>query len=226
MFADFFHIFFPRNCNHCQTPLYRHEELLCLSCKLSLPKVRQNDVDQSMFHSKFYGEIHFRSIFAYLKFYKHGITQELLHNLKYKNQPRVGYVLGRWMGDEMIKQNKHKDLHLIVPVPLHKKKEAERGYNQSTSVAQGISKATGIPYSTRVLSRVVMNESQTNKSRIERWKNVEGIFDVRKPGLIRGKHVLLVDDVITTGATVEACGMELQQKGAGAVSVAALAMAK
>jgi ComF family protein len=193
---------------------------------MTLPRIRLNDSDQWIFQSKFYGEVHFDFITAYLKFYKSGIAQNLLHRLKYQNQPNIGYVLGKWLGSELLSQKKKHLFDLIIPVPLHRKKVARRGYNQSAYFAEGISKATSVPYTTKVLSRTVMNETQTNKTRVERWKNVEGIFKVDKADAISGKRVLLVDDVITTGATVEACGLELKKGGAAAVSVAAIALAK
>jgi ComF family protein len=163
-------------------------------------------------------------IFAYIKYFKRGIGQRLLQQIKYGNQPELAFTIGKWLGSEI--QNATGSIDLIIPVPLHKKKLRKRGYNQSNYFARGLSKTTGIPWSPQAVHRIKNNPSQTNKSRIERLENVEGIFRVINADLIRSKYILLVDDVITTGATLFACSEALMEAGAEMGGVASIALAQ
>jgi len=175
--------------------------------------------------SRLYGQVRFDHVLAYLKFYKSGITQSLLHQLKYDNCPEIGEMVGRWFGYLLVEKNLTEKFDLLIPVPLHKKKSHQRGYNQSERIASGIAETSGINLAVKTILRTRMNESQTNKSRVERWQNVEDIFAVIKPELIEDKRILLIDDVITTGATIESCAMALEKSNAKSISAGALAMA-
>lgn len=146
----------------------------------------------------------------------------LLHALKYRNRPDIGILLGTWMYEELAQDHWFEGIDFIVPVPLHHKKEKKRGYNQAAVIGRGISKAGGIPMYERLLLRSVNSGSQTRLSRIARWENAGKAFSIQEPEMVKGKHVLLVDDVITTGATLEACADKLHAAGAkvSALSVA------
>lgn len=225
MWRDFFNLLFPNLCRLCNTHLVGNEELICTSCRMALPKTDFNTVDMELLATRLYGQIRFDYALAYLKFYKSGITQSLLHQLKYDNCPEIGNMAGRWFGHLLVERNLTEEFDLLIPVPLHKKKVRQRGYNQSERIAMGIAESSGINLAINAIVRIKMNESQTNKSRIERWQNVENIFSVKKPELIKNKRILLIDDVITTGATIESCAIALEKSNAKSISAGALAMA-
>ncbi len=149
--------------------------------------------------------------------------QELLHELKYHNRPEIGRVLGCVYGSELVKEGYDKQLDLLVPIPLHPWKKKRRGYNQSEAFATGLAEAMQVPVNAAVVERVVNNETQTRKSRLRRWENVSDVFVVTNQAGVVGKRVLVVDDVITTGATVEACGNALLQAGCSAISAVSIA---
>jgi ComF family protein len=167
--------------------------------------------------------LHFAS--AFLTFKKSGIVQRLLHELKYGNKPEVGYKLGKLYGVELAQSTDLSSVDLIVPVPLHEVRQRQRGYNQSAMFASGLSETLGVPWHETVTVRVHSTSTQTRKSRKERWQNVTDAFSVSSNAHIKNKHLLLVDDVITTGATLEACGMHLLEKGCGKLSIACIAAA-
>lgn len=162
--------------------------------------------------------------FSFLHFQKGNITQTLLHALKYKGRQDVGERLGQLFGNELSEAG-YTGPEFIVPLPLHEARLRVRGYNQCDSMARGLKKALGIPIGHHMVERVLSNSTQTNKSRFDRWLNVERIFTVPQPNKIAGKHILLIDDVITTGSTLEACGHCMLDAGARAVSIATLASA-
>ena len=225
MWRYFFNLLYPNLCRLCNTHLVGNEELICTSCRMALPKTYFNTFDMELLATRLYGQIRFDHVLAYLKFYKSGITQSLLHQLKYDNCPEIGDMAGRWFGHMLVEKNLVSTFDIVVPVPLHKKKLHQRGYNQSERIAVGIAESSGINLALKSLVRTRMNESQTNKSRVERWQNVENIFTVRKPELIKDKRILLIDDVITTGATIESCAIALEKSNAKSISAGALAMA-
>ena len=151
------------------------------------------------------------------------MVQRILHQLKYNRRREIGLKLGKHFGLQLNGQPPYKFADVIVPVPLHKKKEHKRGYNQSAVFAHGLSQILSIPVAKDALGRNVFTSTQTRKSRIDRWDNIKMVFELNQPQKVAGKHVLLVDDVITTGATIEACGTALLQAGDVQVSVAAIA---
>lgn len=149
-----------------------------------------------------------------------------MHEFKYNNNTDIGELFGRQLGVQLQEHDIIKRIDCVVPVPLHPKKERKRGYNQSFFLAKGISEVSKVPVNHKDLQRVKHSESQTGKSREKRWKSVEDAFEVKEPQQIQSKHILLVDDVITTGATIEACGKTLFGAGVEKISVAALAIVK
>ena len=215
---------FPKNCVGCGRSLGRGEDILCTICKYELPKTSLLK-QVNAFETKFHGRISIKSALAFLHFHKEGMVQSILHNFKYRDQPEIGLAIGEWFGKDLVEADLANEWDLVIPVPLHRSREKRRGYNQSNHFAQGLGAALDLPVALDAVIRKKRSESQTHKSRQERWENVEGIFEVRKPELVQGKHVVLVDDVVTTGATLESCGHALLQAGAKDLSFATLAIA-
>ncbi|WP_426489864.1 ComF family protein [Hymenobacter sp. 102] len=225
--TDFVSLLFPQVCLACQEPLARGEDHLCTICRTELPYTDYHRLpaEQNPLARRFWGKLPVRYTLSYLRFQKHGRVQHLLHQLKYRGQQAVGRVLGRWYGRELLDAGLHAAFDLIIPVPLHARKLAQRGYNQADSFAEGLAAGLNSRCATDALRRVAYTKSQTRKNRLERWQNVETVFEVAKPDLVYGQHILVVDDVLTTGATLEACCAVLLAAGAREVSVATIATA-
>ena len=223
---DFLSVLFPSCCPMCSRPLVSAERVFCIQCISELPKTAYHLGRQNTLAQKFYGRVSLVYALAYLKFYKKGKVQQLLHRLKYNGFEEIGYEIGHRYGKELEVSGISKHFDLILPVPLHPAKLRSRGYNQSDSFAQGLADGMDKPWNHKALYRGIKTTSQTTKSRIARWQNVENIFGVRYPECIQGKHVLVVDDVVTTGATLEACLEEVKKAGASAMSIAAIAEAQ
>jgi ComF family protein len=225
--SDFVELVYPKVCLACTAKLMKGEELICTACDLDLPETGFYKNLQNPLFQRFWGRVDLQSAVALYYFTKGSSVQHLLHQLKYKGRGEAGILLGKNLGRELKKENSIvKDVDLILPVPLHWKKLRTRGYNQCDYIAQGISEATGIEWSDKILTREIENISQTKKSKFERWDNVSGIFKVADVKALTGKHVLLVDDVVTTGATAESCISTLLQVPDIKVSFAAIATAK
>ncbi len=172
------------------------------------------------------GRLPIRHGWAFLKFQKGGVVQHLLHQLKYNNCPEIGERLGRAYGHELAETSLATEFDLIVPVPLHKSRLRQRGYNQSAHFAKGLSEALNVPWDESISIRTRATASQTRKGRADRWENVREVFAVKTRVPVQGRRILLVDDVITTGATLEACGQHLLDHGCESVSVACIAEAQ
>ena len=190
---------------------------------LDLPKSNYHFERDNPFYQKFSGRIPVKFVMTLFKFVKRGKVQHLLHALKYKNQPEIGVQLGRVYGADLL-QEKYKDqFDVIVPVPLHPSKRKKRGYNQSEEFGNGLSEMLEIPCTEKFLKRTKATTTQTRKTKLSRWENVSEVFEVCAREELKGKRVLLVDDVVTTGATLEACGQQLLDAGCGDVSIACIA---
>ncbi len=226
MIKDFISLFFPRVCLACDDPLTKGLDDLCVKCLIELPKTDNHLIAIPEFEMKFSGIVNFEHVLVYLFFQKKGIVQRLLHELKYNYKRELGIKLGTWYGKELALEGFSDEFDMIIPIPLHKTKLRSRGYNQSEAFSEGLMRSLGIAVNVSSLIRSAASETQTNKSRIERWKNVDGIFHVQKTDEVLGKRVLLVDDVLTTGATLIAAATPLWRAGALSVSVALLAAAK
>jgi len=223
--SDFVGLIFPRVCLACDDPLGRGEEHLCTSCRAQLPYTDYHLLphDKNPLARRFWGRVPVRHTLSYLRFLRRGRVQHLLHQLKYRGQRDVGLALGRWYGHDLVRHDFQFDL--VVPVPLHPRKLAKRGYNQSDPFAAGLAESLQIPWLATGLRRLEHTASQTRKNRLERWKNVAEVFEAADPAAVQGKHVLVVDDVLTTGATLEACAAALLAAGAAEVSIATIASA-
>lgn len=225
-FYDLLNLFYPNPCLLCQRTLQPQEELICTSCRLKLPETGQHRGNAMVSGQlKFAGKVPVEFVYAYLYFQKKGKTQKLIHALKYRDCKEVGSLLGRWYGYQLKTESQLTDtIDLIVGVPLHPAKLRQRGYNQSDWFAKGLAETLEIPWSDQAVVRNQYTISQTGKDRIGRWQNVSNVFQVSEPAIVVNKRILLVDDVLTTGATLEACTATLLAancRSVGIITVAA-----
>ena len=203
------HILFPHVCDGCGSDIVDEESSLCMKCIAEMPETNFHLHANNPVEKIFWGRLPIISATAQYYFVKESLMQRLMHQLKYKGNKELGKQLGRLMGYELQKTNRFNKPDFLVPLPLFASKEKRRGYNQATVLCEGIAEVMNIEIARDVIVRTQHTETQTKKGRIERWQNMEGKFEMTKPGKIQNKNILLVDDVITTGATLEACGHEL-----------------
>ena len=204
-------LFYPRVCPACGSLLMKDEDTVCLSCRYLLPKTHYENNPENPLAQTFWGQVDFHAVTAEYFFSKTGKVQHLLHQLKYQGNKDAGYFLGQQLGESIKNAELFQGIDYLVPIPLHPKKEHLRGYNQSHIIAQGIEEKMKIPIVKDCLFRKVFTSTQTKKSREERWENVKDIFDVKDKRRLENKHILLIDDVLTTGATLMAAGKTLSQ---------------
>jgi ComF family protein len=226
IFRGFGTLLFPPYCYACERSLAAGESLICTYCRVRLPytDIPHKEPDAVLKH-RFSGEINLKHALAYLYFKRSGRVQRLLHALKYQGIQEIGLVLGQWYGQTLAENGFQAAFDQILPVPLHAAKRRQRGYNQSESFALGLSQALQVPVSNQVLTRQVNTSSQTHKTRAERWQNVAHVFQVSQRTCIQDQRLLLVDDVLTTGATLEAGALTLLQAGCREVSIGVIAAA-
>ncbi len=221
---DFVYILFPEVCLACGGAMETGEKDVCMICRVSFPRTNYHLDKKNNLAQKFWGRTKLEYAVAYLFFKKKGDVQSMLHYLKYKNCPSVGTLMGTWYGQELLDDDFYKNFDVIIPVPMHPKKLRKRGYNQSAYFGKGLAKVWKVPQLEHGLKKLSNTKSQTTKSRQERYDNMKKGFEVSNPEEIKGKNVLVVDDVVTTGATLEACVELLLEAGAKTVSVAAIAV--
>ena len=219
--SDLIDLIFPRHCNVCGDILSPTERDICLNCLYSLPKIEQHHLDE--IEKIFWGKIEIERATSYIYYRKESPYNNMLHAIKYRNRPEVGERLATMAAKDILDSGFFDGIDAIVPLPLSKKKKRKRGYNQCDYIAKGLSKATGIPVIKDCVKRVKSNETQTRKSREERWKNVEGIFALQNPEQFEGKHLLLIDDILTTGATLSNCAAAIQNACNCKISIFTLA---
>jgi ComF family protein len=219
------HLFFPKLCEGCGKPFVGSEAVLCIACENTIPETGDFANPLNEASQRFAGRVGFQHAASLAYFAGDGILQQLMHGLKYRNRKDIGVFLGRKLGVKLQEAGWLNEVDMIVPVPLHSAKEAARGYNQALLIAQGISSVSGTPVSSQVLLRGRATESQTRKTRIDRVKNMEGAFVVADAQAITGKHILLCDDVLTTGATLEACALALMNEKSVKISLATIGIA-
>lgn len=219
---DFSHLAFPFNCYGCHKAMEEGESPICGECLDGLPLTKYWEQDDNAVEKLFWGKIQIERACALSFFVKHGIVQELMHQLKYNGKPQVGELMGGFFG-KTLKETPYAEIDVVIPIPLHQTKQKKRGYNQCDFIARGIAIELGKSFNLNVVERLRANETQTKKGVYERWINVKELFKVVQPQFVNGKHVLLVDDVVTTGSTLEACADALLQVPGTKVSIATLA---
>lgn len=216
------HLLFPHVCEGCGTDVIDTKHFLCLKCHASLPKTDFHLYPNNPIEKMFWGRLPLTHATAQYYFSKDSAMQHLMHGLKYKGNKDLGIYLGQLMGHALNNSNRFRYVDALIPLPLFPLKERKRGYNQATVLCEGIAEVLAKPILNNVVTRTTHTDSQTKKNRIQRWQNMEGRFELINKELVKGKHVLLVDDVITTGATLEACGAELLQAENIQLSIATL----
>ena len=226
MLPPLLNFFYPRSCISCGNVLFSYEQFFCLHCLYNLPETRYHEFAQSPVSQIFMGRVSVENTGAFLFYKKGNKVQKTLHHLKYKGIKEIGAFLGNIYGMQLIQHEKWKTIDMVIPIPLHQKKEKKRGYNQSEWIAKGLSAGMQIPYNTNLLVRSEFTETQTKKSRFHRWQNVKEVFQLTDLNALKNKHILICDDVLTTGATLEAAIQKLAVVSGIKISVVTLATAQ
>ncbi|HVV55096.1 MAG TPA: phosphoribosyltransferase family protein [Mucilaginibacter sp.] len=224
--ADFIALLFPELCQACNQSLVAGENLICTDCRYNLPYTDFHLKADNIVAQQFWGKLPVEAAFALCYFNKGGKIQHLMHRFKYKGIKQIGYVLGNIAAEQLAKNPVFAGTDFIIPVPLHKSRLRKRGYNQSACFAEGLAQKLKAAVMEDNLVRTTATETQTHRSRFSRFENMQQVFTVKTPELLAGKHVLLVDDVITTGSTLEACGTELLKIEGLKLSIATIAYAQ
>lgn len=220
---DFLHLFFPHNCAACDTDIINAGDVLCAECLSLLPQTGFILHDNNPVEHNFYGRMKIEKAGSAFYFTKGSVIQKVIFQLKYKNNIAAGKFLGKLLGLQLAASKRFDDVDIIIPMPLNERKFYKRGYNQSAVIAEGIVAAWNKPVVTNAVERILFTETQTHKTRIDRWQTMENVFAVSQPELLAGKHILLVDDVVTTGATFEACGHAILKVPGTTLSLASVA---
>ncbi len=223
MLSSLLHLLYPSICLGCFNEEIENTEFLCLDCLLQLPYTGFEKIQGNATEKMFWGRIEYRFICSIFYFIPGSPIQQIIHNIKYKNEKELAIFMGRLMAHRIQLLLQQHQIDFAIPMPLHKKKQYIRGYNQASLLCEGISEITQIPYNETGLKRIEHTSTQTKKSRMERWENVADVFEVTDIEMMRGKNILIIDDVITTGASTEACAQTLLSQGAGSVSICSLA---
>jgi competence protein ComFC len=220
---DIFELFFPNLCLNCDEQLNENEESICLHCRFELPLADFSNNKANNLEQTFYGRIPIEFATALLIYQRKGIVQHLIHQLKYKGKEEIGLFFGKWLANELLECKRCPQFDYIVPVPLHAIKLKVRGYNQVTKFGEEISTILSVPYNASILQRKLDSKTQTSKLRIERFNDLKEKFFVADTIQFKNKHILLIDDVVTTGATIEACVIKLKEIEGIKISVATIA---
>ena len=225
MLASIIDVFFPKRCFCCEAQLEDFEFDVCVTCRHDLPVTNFHELQNNEVFKLLYGRIKIEQATALFYFYKKGIVQHMLHNLKYKGNENIGVFTGKWLGSELSQIESYKNIDIVIPVPIHKKRLKERGYNQVAKFSKEISKSLNANYIDDILLKKSKTKTQVFKDRFKRWKDIQGTFHLSgNAKKIEGKHILLTDDVITTGATIETCTSLLLQIKNVKISVAFMAI--
>jgi ComF family protein len=224
--ADFVALLFPQLCPACGEQLMANEAIICTDCRYNLPQTNFHLQADNIVAQQFWGKVNLESAYALYYFSKGGKVQSLMHHFKYSGMKRIGNLLGDIAGGQLAQNVKFSDIDYIIPVPLHKSRLKQRGYNQSTCFAEGLSTQINSVVEDNNLVRVRATETQTHKSRFLRFENMQEVFAVKYPERLENKHVLLVDDIVTTGSTLEACAIQLLKVPGLKLSIATIAYAE
>lgn len=220
---DIFDLFYPNLCINCDNHLLKGEIILCSFCKHDVPVIQLKDYKNNEIKTVFYGKVLINKAASFMYFRKEGVSKKLIHNLKYKNTPEIGAFIGDWFGYLLKESGDFEAIDCIIPVPLHASKLKKRGYNQVDEFGKSLSNLLKAPYMPSVLTKIGANETQTFKKRFDRFSNTVTKFYLSDTTILEHKHVLLIDDVITTGATLEACCNELLKTKNITISVVTIA---
>lgn len=207
----FTQLFFPHVCEGCGTDVLNHDGVLCAACHAQLPETDFIASAGNLVEKKFYGQLQVQASGAAFYFTKDSLLQQLIKQLKYHGNKEVGFYLGRQLGKYLSETNRFNEVDVIVPLPLNPRKEKKRGYNQAAVIANGINSIWPKPVYTNAVERSIFTETQTHKDRISRWQSMRDVFAVTDSNALVSKNILLIDDIITTGATLEACGEKILQ---------------
>lgn len=222
---SFLHLLFPHNCSGCGSDVISEKSTLCAKCISEMPATNFHFFESNPVERIFWGRLPIANATAQFYFTKESLMQRLMHELKYKGNRELGLHLGGIMGNDLKQAPRFCQINALVPLPLFPSKERRRGYNQAAVLCEGIGRVMGLPVLNKTIIRTEHTETQTRKGRIERWQNMEGKFQLTDAEKVKNQHLLLVDDVITTGATLEACGRELLKPGDTRLSIATLCFA-
>ncbi len=226
IFKDLLNLFYPNICYGCQKPLLKSEDVLCSFCRHNLPIINIKNFENNEIINSFYGKIPIKKASSFLYFRRKSISQELIHQLKYKGKQNIGSFIGKWFGSTLKETDFFNNIDYIIPVPLHHKKMKTRGYNQLTEFGKELSKISNIPYLKSILLRGTTENTQTLKQRFERFSNTKSSFYISDTNFLENKNILLIDDVITTGATLEACCNELLKTKNITINIATICYTK
>ena len=222
---DVLHLIYPHTCNGCGSDLLSGKQLLCFQCLNDLPHTGFAQYENNMIENIFRGRIVVKAAHSEFYFSKGELVQHLVHQLKYKGNREIGEYMGGMMGETLLTSQRFTQLDMIIPLPMFSDKEFKRGYNQATIIAGGVAKKMQVVLNTNLVTRNRLTETQTRKHRQERWQNVDGSFSISDPGKLKWKNILLIDDVITTGASIEACAAAVLNIPGTTLSIATLAHA-
>ncbi len=220
---DFSHLFFPHNCLGCGTDVLQNDAVLCIQCFTKLPVTGFIEQPNNPVEKIFYGRASIEHAVSAFYFTKDSTMQRLITDLKYRNNKNAGFYLGKLLGMQLAGTERFNNVDVIIPLPLNPKKEKKRGYNQATVIAEGIQTEWNKPLLIKAVARKLFTETQTQKGRIDRWQNMQDVFMVKDAPALQDKHILLVDDVVTTGASLEACASVILKVPGAKVSVATVA---
>ena len=220
---DLLHLFFPHYCEGCGNDVVQTDQLLCLQCLAKLPETRFFESPGNPVEKTFYGRLQIQSAGTAYYFTKDSLMQHLITELKYQGKQDIGKYLGRMAAMQMQKSDRFNNIDITIPLPLNDKKLQKRGYNQATAIAEGMSELLNIPVISNAVVRKLITETQTKKDRVSRWQTMQDVFEVKHRSALENKHVLLVDDIVTTGATLEACGNVILQVTGSKLSLATVA---
>ncbi|CAL68470.1 ComF family protein [Christiangramia forsetii] len=224
MFHDFINLLYPSVCHICDAELLKNEELICTSCLHDLPITSYHLDNENPVIKVFYGRVKIEKATALLHFRKKAGVQQLIHDLKYRGYREIGTYFGQWLGKELADSDWFGEIDMIIPVPLHKSKLIQRGYNQVEDFAKELALSLNAEYADDILLKISATQTQTLKDRLSRWGKLKDTLLVQNSEKIRGKHILLVDDLVTTGATLEACVLKLYEAQEVEISIATMAI--
>ncbi len=224
MLRDLAYLFYPIYCASCNGALYKNEKLLCTTCRHELPLGNFHNVNAKKIEKVFYGRVKIENAASLFIFQKDSLIQNLIHNLKYKGREEIGEELGKWLGEKLAQNPDYQKIDVVIPVPLHKKRLRERGYNQVKKFGIEIAEKLNASYIDSVLKKNSYHKKQSKHNKGSRWINISETFGIQNESLVANKHILLVDDIITTGATIEACIEALKAIPNIKISIATMAI--